>query len=738
MRSIAGKIAKAAERTEKLSPTLPDDHPFKEAMRDVRKAPPEPEGPDDFDAIERLNAATELRHELEAAEIDWPRMTDEQVFAAYQGEKLTPNTAARRATVREASRYQTRLERELATEAEKLKEVQKKWDDLQAKKTFRQQYLEAIEKEAGDAERKLKSAKRTLEGGPKKLEEEKAFASADPIELQDMARQIVDHVIGHTPSRPIIDAVPLTRGPLKERTLNIPDERIEDFLDNDIERIARVYSGTMSADVELAKAFGSPNMETAIEGIREDYARMREAETKSLERNEKLGADEKKAKGEKINERLNTRLEKDIENIEGVRDRLRGYYGMPKDPQAMWIRASKAARLINYMRLGGLFTVSSITDVGRPMMVHGFMRTFGHGLRPLVTNLKHFNMAADEAKLAGTALDMELGTRALALGDYERDFGRTSKLERGLQTTAQKYGLLNLLSPWTTAMKRFSAVVSQHRTLEAVEKWGDGTISNSERSRLAQLGIDMPMALRIAKEFQAHGSEDAGAKWANTIEWTDAEARDAFRVALTGEVDRIIVTPGQDKPLWMSNESMKLFGQFKSFTAASLGRVLVSGLQQRDAAFAQGIVFSIGLGMLSVYLKAASAKRTAELPDDPAWWVREGINQSGVLGWLGEANAIGEKWGGVGIGPILGIQESFKRRGLDVEELLGGPSVGLANDLLDISGDALDGRWTESSTRRMRRLLPFQNLFYVRWLFDEMEEGFNEAADVPKQAPKGS
>jgi hypothetical protein len=51
-----------------------------------------------------------------------------------------------------------------------------------------------------------------------------------------------------------------SRGPMKDRTLNIPDKLIEDFLEHDVDLVGRRYARVMGADVELANKFGSVDM----------------------------------------------------------------------------------------------------------------------------------------------------------------------------------------------------------------------------------------------------------------------------------------------------------------------------------------------------------------------------------------------------------------------------------------------------------------------------------------------
>ena len=76
---------------------------------------------------------------------------------------------------------------------------------------------------------------------------------------------------------------------------------------------------------------------------------------------------------------------------------------------------------------------------------------------------------------------------------------------------------------------------------------------------------------------------------------------DAFRSAIIRDVDRIIVTPGiGDRPLWMSSETGKLIGQFKSFGFASVQRTLIPALQDRDMGVVNGLALSGAMGMLRI------------------------------------------------------------------------------------------------------------------------------------------
>lgn len=556
-------------------------------------------------------------------------------------------------------------------------------------------------------------------------------ADALDEELQDIAGQIWSRIIGTPDGRMPYDvdvselkprkgkSGGAVRGPLKTRSFDIPDELIEDFLENDIEMISRMYVRSMAPDVELTKAFGDVQMTEAIKEVDAEWGRIISAAP------------------EADRSALLKKRDADIRDLAAVRDRVRHTYGVPENPNGLAVRTFRVARSLNYMRLLGGMTLSAFPDAARPVMVHGLGRVFRDGIVPLVRGLGDYSKvkaAAREVKLAGTALDMVLDTRTMSIADIADNFGRRSKFERGIQAATDKFGLVSLMAPWNAAMKQFSGIVTMTRMLDAADAVTAGKISEKELGKLAQQGISPAMAKRIARQFAAHGETADGVKMANTEAWTDAGAREAFQAGLVKEVDKIIVTPGQDKPLWMSTELGKVIGQFKSFSIASTQRTLIAGLQQRDMATLNGAMLMVGLGMLTYTTKEKLAGRdVASFTEDPDVWLTEGFDRSGLLGWFFEANNMAEKVtrGTIGVSALTGGPQMSRYASRNITGALLGPTVGLTQDFVQTTGSAFSGDWQSQDTRALRRLLPYQNLFYLRSVLDAAEEGVNDALGAP-------
>jgi hypothetical protein len=51
-----------------------------------------------------------------------------------------------------------------------------------------------------------------------------------------------------------------------------------------------------------------------------------------------------------------------------------------------------------------------------------------------------------------------------------------------------------------------------------------------------------------------------------------------------------------------------------------------------------------------------------------------------------------------------------------------GPSLGTAEDIIQVAGAVSTGDFKRSDLRRIRKLMPGQNLFYMRRLLNELED----------------
>lgn len=491
------------------------------------------------------------------------------------------------------------------------------------------------------------------------------------------------------------------RGPLKERSFDIPDKLVDEFLENDVEQLGARYLRALATDIELVKKFGDINMTEKIKEISEAWDEKIQEASKT-----------DKAKARKLAAKKNA----DIRDITAMRDRMRGVFGQV-DPDNLWTRAARSARDLNYLRFMGGVTVSSVPDVARITMAEGITKTFRSGLTPLVKNTKAFRLSADEAKRYGIGTDILMGGRSEVIADVADYSQGGTAIERGLRSASQSFGKINLMDYWTASVKQLHAVVAQ-------TSMADGMISGKYDKRLGQLGIIEDDARAIAKQLKKYGKKTDGVWIANTRDWDNQELAEIWGAALRKESDRVIVVPGQEKPLFMSTELGKTIFQFRSFMFSSTQRMLIAGIQGQDAHFMQGVLALTSLGMMSYAFKQWDSGRP--LSDNPADWVMEGIDRSGVTGIVMEMNNTLEKVSAnnYGLRPLLGITTPASRfASRSQAEAFLGPTFGsMLSTVLSVSGGTADGELDDSDVRAIRRLMPYQNLLLLRQGFDKLQQ----------------
>lgn len=714
-------IGMVAERTKDLAGKFRQDGKltYKEFGEEVVKAA---RNGDAHDIPEVAAAASALRKQI----FD-PLLQDAQKLGLF-GEDTPQVDTALSYVNRKWSRSK------ILADLPKFEEINKKW--LMQKRDEAAAELAHLKSSVRDMTEELKSRVATLE----------LKSRVDDAEITQTAKQIVnrltakkwtdrlpyDFELDGTSYKPAGGGQDATlRGPLKSRAYDIPDNMVEDFLVNDPFELMESYTRTLSSDVELQRTFGTLDINIPLKQIEEDYAKLAITKENEIAQKFERGTPEFNKKNAKAQLDLKKQYESDIQDFSAMWERIRGTYAVPDDFADFPHTAERVLLNINYQRLLGGMTLSAITDVARPVFRHGLVSTYQDGLKPLVTNFRAFLAAGEQVKETGVALDMVLNSRAKGLGSMDEIIPVAGRIENGLNVLSSKFGVISLMSPWNSALKQFSGIITQSNFLKSAVKLSKGgKISAKEIENLSANFMDESMAKRVAAQFEKFGKNEQGLFIPNAQLWEDAEAQYVFRAAIRREVDKIIVTPGQDKPLWMSRSGFRLLGQFKSFAFASVQRTLLAGLQQRDAAALNGLIMSVALGMGVSAIHTKLSGR--EMPDEWQEWVSEGIDRSGMLAWLMDANNIAEKTsqGTIGMRPFIGANNNTRYSSRSALEALSGPSYGTVGDMVETVGSAFSGDWATSDTHKVRRLLPYQNLFYARWLFDKAEESVNSAAGI--------
>lgn len=517
------------------------------------------------------------------------------------------------------------------------------------------------------------------------------------------------------------------RGSMIGRQFAIPSSEIEDFLVNDIEELARRQVNTLVPDLMMIERFGNVEMEPQFRAIQEEVAQ------KALAASTPEEARAIKVQGERVETAMR-----------GVMGRVRGTFGYsPSTAMRNLGRMSAVARNANYMiDLGGA-AISQVTDMAGAIFRVGLGHTLQHAWVPLLRNLATgrndpaWKAIKKQAHAMGIGLETAMHSRDKALGDIAYEVSELSRFERTVAAGASGFSKLNLMGPMTDIMKVAASSAVSNDILKSVRAVSDGTATKKQVRTLAAAGIDPAMAKEIWENASAPGglNDFDGTLVPNTSSWSNQDAASRFEAAVNRDVDIAVVTPGQEKPLWMSHPVAALLGQFKTFMAAAHERILLANLQRRDAQALSGVLTSMALGTLSAYLYAVASNR--ELPKRPQDWIKEGFDRSGLLGWISEANGLSSKVtrGTIDVYRLIGADKPLSRyASRSALGALLGPTAGKLESLQQIMGSAATGEWTAADTRRLRRLVAGQNLFYLRRLFDQVEQDGNALFRVPETA----
>lgn len=556
------------------------------------------------------------------------------------------------------------------------------------------------------------------------------------LEFREKAGEIVDNMISLPEGRLPYDGgssgglgfrnMDLGRfqatGTLAERSFMIPDNLVQDFLVNDIDRLSMSYIRQMVPTIALAEKFGDPTMTHVFKALREEHGRAASAATTEKER-----------------KALQKQLEADERDLAGMRDRIMGVYGHSSNTFARnAARAAGVARAWNYLSDMGGVVLYAMADSATGVFRHGLgtqLDGYVTALKTALADREVWKKFTTELHAMGIAVETKLSSRAHAMDDFSQTGLGNSRFARVLQAMQERFGNLNFNNPVTDFLKASNANIIMHRLIEAARNSEAGTASKKQIAYLAENNIAPEMAYRIARAFDEGGGESVNkVMLPNTADWRDGGARRAFEAAVQREVDIAVITPGQDKPLIFSHPVAGLLFQFKTFMAAANHRIAMANLQVQDARTLQGLVATTAAGMLSFAAYAAlSGRDTSQMTIND--WVKEGLSRGGALGWLDEGNGLVSKLsrGQLDLYRALGAtpKEASRFESRTNFSALLGPTFGKLEAMYNVGSAAVSGNWNASDTRALRRAMAYENVFYLKLLFDQVEDAANNAFGIP-------
>jgi len=547
-------------------------------------------------------------------------------------------------------------------------------------------------------------------------------------EAERIAHDVTRNVLGGergTMDWHILDGVPHS-GQMTGRTLRLPDEKLEPFLNQDINHLTHAYLRSMAPEVEFTERFGSRDLKQQLEGINDEYA--------VLKQRALAAGDEGKAND------LLKQQNQDFKDIALMRDRLYGIYGQPKNPGSFFVRAARLLRGENALRLLGAATLAHFPDIANTVLKFGAPRTFGAMVR-LGTSLEAFKLARDTTQRMGAALDMTMNATASMLGDYAQ---HSQYLEQRLMNRATRFfTILTGETPLITLVQGLTGVLAQDEILRSAAKLANmQTVPKGIRVMLAGAGLSTDELAAIAEEHGRFGLEARGLQFGASELWHDQKLAAKFESAVLRFAHGVTLRPGAgDTPGLMSTEWGKTILQFTSFAFAASRSVvnpLAQGLAHGDYRSAQALICLLAAGYLAYYTKQKVADQPIET--DPTRLGIEVVDKSNLVGWTGQF-----------LFPMLwqfGMKNLSRWSDRDPVETLLGPTAGtvasaytrqfpgriFGNPNMDEEGGEANLQFRRSDLHFLRRMAPGQNIWYLRHGINQLEDSIGDAFDLPGQS----
>ncbi len=548
---------------------------------------------------------------------------------------------------------------------------------------------------------------------------------------------------------------------LKERFLKGIDYKElarKGFIEDNMEMNMSYYFRSVGPDIAVAKKYGDPygfgwfydgknGYAPGLDQVYKSYITEIESLNKRI-----IGSNLPKKELDKLKKKVETKkdkLEEVITVLEATRELVKNKYGVPGDPNSYMFKTVTMMKVFNNLTM--LTGFSQVADIGRVITVNGLMNTSKQLLQAFASESgkKIFKAGLKEGRLAGQMWDM---TIAWSRGNIisGNDFLHTSftGAEKIFQEANQfmfQYG--NMQNPWNVVVKTAATIAGQTKILDIVERLATGKkVLDWERQYLASLGLGSQLKSEIksikdiyeAYKKYGHGPGTKNGlleadkdllKFANSDLWIkngdELDAALKFRAALYQDVDNTIVTPSLgDAPLLANTLAGSLIFQYKKFGMSYTRRVVLRGLQAQDGRFLQSLASLTLLGMM---IDAVRSGQTNAPYDNKtlAEKVLDGAERGGIGGIFTDIDRIVMALSDnkIGVRPsLLGLKRPY---GTSLKRKMGSvtPTGSSIGNIMEIIYDWGRGRHTHHTARRIRRAIPYNNVWYADFLFDKLEKG---------------
>ena len=459
-------------------------------------------------------------------------------------------------------------------------------------------------------------------------------------------------------------------------------------------------------------------------------------------------------------DRLNLEEMQTLEDLTVLRDRIRGTFGLPDNPDSWTNRTLRAVRGFNSMTMLTGF-MAAIPDVGRVSMHNGVMNSMGNLYEGFFkhTDENLMKMAKADANLAGEAWDDFMALRAALFAGLDDSISVRHPAEKLMGQATQLFFNVSLMNQWNVAAKTMASLVAGSKIYDDIVLSAKATPEGiAARTRLRRAAISAEDANAIQLEFETHGLIKEYTRIGKSHLWTNKRAAEVYQSALGKEINQIIVTPGAgDLPntiggglqnmvpesvkksareirdnidreanpvqaaaadaieaIFVSPELSRSIFQFKSFGIAATQRILIPGLQQMDKNFVTGSLVLITLGVMVDQIRREQTGNT--MPQNTSQRLMRGVERSGLLGYYSDVGRL--------------LESAYRSPSRAMGDLFG-PTVSTGKNLADVLFDyAGPGDVNKTTNKHLRSLMITNNLAHVDWFWDMNQHATNVVTGV--------
>jgi hypothetical protein len=532
------------------------------------------------------------------------------------------------------------------------------------------------------------------------------------------------------------------RGSFKERSLTWVDyDEMEEFLENNTFKVIEQYSRIASADNAVYSEFGTLDVTNRTKNLKLNKV-LKAYEQKEIQLKDDLENQLIKQKlNDKEKEKLQTLYQKQINKLQDERKQFENdftsyvdfFRGITKDDyNDLLTKSSLLMRNYQYLTKMGSAVVSQLGDTATVVLNYGFksfLKNFPNLLATLPSKkfqLEGLKLNEEEMKLAGFCMQLTLNNM---MGGVSNTFTRNgdaffsnNHLKNVIDEGVKFMNKVNFMSKADDSIKNWTGLIIQEQAIRALKNFENLKNGSRDLINLNKNGIGKNNYKIIKEQLDKYSYTKKGFGTniyiPNTQSWDNKEAVNLYRAFLNNSVNSVTLNPKiQDMPIWGNKEFGKLILQFKGFTLSSINKILIPALQKKDTDVLAFLITSFAMANIIMYAK--NTIKGKKNPEKTNQIVKETLKQTSFTPLFFDINQVTSS-----LGIDLYDTEDEREKRADPKNFLislGGPSVSsLADFGTAVSSTAKDGSLTPYEQQAIKKLIPYQNLFYVDRLFNTM------------------